>query len=76
MAIHLAALSWALIFILRLHSIWVICFSRIVKLTRGVFFIITTQHNKLSCPLKVYFTMFSRAGNINFLSGQDEFHIY
>ncbi len=45
----------------------IFCFSRIVKLTRGVFFVVTVRrHNKLYFPLKFYLY------NV-FTSEQDEF---
>ena len=39
--------------------IWALCFSRIVKLTRGVSFVVIVQH---TCE-----------GKMNFLRGQDDF---
>ena len=46
--------------------IWIICFSRIVKLTQRVFFVVTVRPNKVYFALKFYLC------NV-FTSGQDEF---
>ena len=48
-------------------------FLQIVKLPRGVSFVVTVRQKNFSLLQNFICTMFSRAGKMNFLSGQDEF---